>query len=211
MHRQFPPLTSDAHFYQSGDVVIQGSVAIAPNVLLQADPGSRLVIAAGVCIGQGAILHASGGTLVIGAECCVGAGVLLIGSGTVGQYTCIGAGSTLYNPAIAEAQVVEPGSLQAGHLTTSNEISVQEAATTPASSASTQTPSSATTVERSKVERSEIGGHSNESNSPQTAQPSLHIVYGREYVESLLTTLLPHRQELNSPGNSQTAPPDELG
>jgi len=51
---------SNSHFYVSGNVTIHPSAAIAPGVLLQADPESQIIIAAGVCVGMGTILHAHG-------------------------------------------------------------------------------------------------------------------------------------------------------
>ena len=89
-----------------GNVSIDPSAAIAPGVLLQAEPNSRITIGAGVCIGAGTILHAAGGDLEIGAGVCVGRGVLIIGSGTIDRNTCIGAGSTIFDPQIAEGSVI---------------------------------------------------------------------------------------------------------
>ena len=89
-----------------GNVSIDPSAAIAPGVLLQAEPNSRITIGAGVCIGAGTIVHASGGDLDIGAGVCVGRGVLIIGSGTIDRNTCIGAGSTILEPQIEEGSVI---------------------------------------------------------------------------------------------------------
>jgi len=59
---------SNSHFYVSGNVTIHPSAAIAPGVLLQADPESQIIIAAGVCVGMGTILHAHAGILEVSQE-----------------------------------------------------------------------------------------------------------------------------------------------
>ncbi|NJL22817.1 MAG: carbon dioxide concentrating mechanism protein [Leptolyngbyaceae cyanobacterium SM1_3_5] len=98
------------HFCVSGDVSIAPTATIAPGVLLQADPGSRLVIAADVCIGMGSVVHAHQGMLEIASGATLGAGVLVIG-GNVGINACIGARSTLWNVEIAPDQIVAADSL----------------------------------------------------------------------------------------------------
>jgi len=60
-------------------VTIHPSAAIAPGVLLQADPESQIIIAAGVCVGMGTILHAHAGILEVSQEQNIGAGVLIVG------------------------------------------------------------------------------------------------------------------------------------
>ncbi|MBE9094579.1 carbon dioxide concentrating mechanism protein, partial [Tychonema sp. LEGE 07203] len=50
-------LSSNSQILMSGDVVVNESAAIAPGVILQADPDSKISIAAGACIGMGVILH----------------------------------------------------------------------------------------------------------------------------------------------------------
>jgi len=104
-----PPSTTDA--YVSGDVVIHHSAVIAPGVLLQADPNSQISIAAGVCIGMGAVLHSIDGRLEVGAGANLGAGVLLVGTCKIGEQACIGSASTIMNASISRGQVVPSGSL----------------------------------------------------------------------------------------------------
>lgn len=94
-----------------GNVSIDPSAAIAPGVLLQAEADSRITIGAGVCIGAGSIVHASGGEIEIGMGVCMGRGVLIIGSGTIERNACIGAGTTVIDPQIAEGEVVPTHSL----------------------------------------------------------------------------------------------------
>lgn len=94
-----------------GNVAIDPSAAIAPGVLLQAEPNSRITIGAGVCIGAGSIVHASGGNIEIGTGACLGRGVLIIGSGSIAPNACIGAGTTVIDPQIEDGAVIPPHSL----------------------------------------------------------------------------------------------------
>jgi carbon dioxide concentrating mechanism protein CcmN len=94
-----------------GNVAIDPSAAIAPGVLLQAEPNSRITIGAGVCIGAGSIVHASGGNIDIGTGACLGRGVLIIGSGSIAPNACIGAGTTVIDPQIEDGAVIPPHSL----------------------------------------------------------------------------------------------------
>ena len=104
-------LSSNSQILMSGDVVVNEGAAIAPGAILQAEPGSRISIAAGACIGMGVILHAREGNLEIGAGVILGAGVLVVGAGTIGTNACIGAGTTLINPCIDQMQIMPAGSL----------------------------------------------------------------------------------------------------
>ncbi len=94
-----------------GNVSIDPSAAIAPGVLLQAEANSQITIGAGVCIGAGTIVHASGGNIDICMGVCVGRGVLIVGSGTIERNACIGAGTTAIDPQIAEGEVIPTHSL----------------------------------------------------------------------------------------------------
>lgn len=94
-----------------GNVSIDPSAAIAPGVLLQADADSRITIGAGVCIGAGTIVHATGGNLDICMGVCLGRGVLIIGSGTIEQNACIGAGTTVIDPQIEAGAAIATHSL----------------------------------------------------------------------------------------------------
>ncbi len=95
----------------NGNVSIDPSAAIAPGVLLQAETDSRITIGAGVCIGAGTIVHASGGNLDICMGVCLGRGVLIIGSGKIESNACIGAGTTIIDPQIAEGTAIATHSL----------------------------------------------------------------------------------------------------
>lgn len=102
---------SNLNSYISGEVMIDPSAAIAPGVLLQADPNSQIIIGAGVCIGMGAVLHAHDGILEIQAGANLGAGVLVVGKGKIGSNACIGSATTILNHSIESGQVVASGSL----------------------------------------------------------------------------------------------------
>lgn len=108
-----PPLQliDHTHFCLQGEVEIDPSAAIAPGVLFQAEPDSRIVIGAGVCIGAGTVLHARHGSLIIEPGVSFGTGVLIVGAGRIGANACIGSSTTVLRPAIAPGEVVPPGSL----------------------------------------------------------------------------------------------------
>ena len=109
----FPPLhsISQSQFYSSGNIFIDPTAAIAPGVVLQADPSSQIIIQSGVCIGMGSIIHAHGGTLKIGSGAILGAGVLVVGQGNIGVNACIGSCTTLYNTNLKSGEIVAPGIL----------------------------------------------------------------------------------------------------
>ena len=111
-----PPLEpiGDFRSYVCGDVVIDQTAAIASGVLIQADQGGKITIAAGVCIGMGAVLHAQGGVLEIGAGANLGAGVLIYGTSKIGEGACIGASSSIVRAVIAKGAIVPPCSLISG-------------------------------------------------------------------------------------------------
>jgi carbon dioxide concentrating mechanism protein CcmN len=104
-------LTETAQVYVAGDVVVAPDVTIAPGAVLQANPGSRLVIEARVCIGAQVVIQAYGGELHLQAGVNVGPGGLLLGQGRIGENACIGAESTLIHPQVAAAAVVPAHSL----------------------------------------------------------------------------------------------------
>lgn len=112
MHLPLPlPLSSHSHVYVQGDVTIDPSAVISSGVILRANPESRIIIAAAVCIGAGSILHADQGTLEIETGVNLGTGVLVVGQGTIGANACIGPLSTIYNASIKRLTVVPAGSI----------------------------------------------------------------------------------------------------
>ncbi len=106
-----PPQLLNTDVYVSGDVTIDPSAAIAPGVVLRADPEAQIVIGAGVCIGKEVILHAHQGILEIETGAILGAKVLVVGAGKIGENACIGSETTLLAIAIEPKQVIPPGSL----------------------------------------------------------------------------------------------------
>ncbi len=94
-----------------GQVDLAASGAIAPDAILGADPGCRLVIGPGVCLGSGVLVRASHGDLVIEAGASLGLGVVVVGRGRIGRNACVGSNSTLINPEVADRQVLAPDTL----------------------------------------------------------------------------------------------------
>ncbi|MBD0312531.1 MAG: carbon dioxide concentrating mechanism protein [Microcoleus sp. T3-bin5] len=209
-------LSSNSQILMSGDVVVNEGAAIAPGVILQAEPGSRISIAAGACIGMGVILHAREGTLEIGAGVILGAGVLVVGAGTIGTSACIGAGTTLINPCIDQMQIMPAGSLIGD---TSRQASAEATAAAPtAAPTSPETPEATTPPVASPIEppapaptspqtAPETATDAPESTAAEPPQPgeTPTILYGQAHINRLLGTLFPHRQAFNrSEENGQT-------
>lgn len=170
--------------YMSGEVTIDPSAAIAPGVMLQADPNSQIIIAAGVCIGMGTVLHARDGILEIEAGATIGAGVLLVGRGKIGANACIGSATTILNCEIAPEQVIAPNSLLGDSSRTLAESAEPTSASDPV------------------VEVTQLAVQAPEP-EPIQAQAELvnnngaQLVYGKAALHQLMSTLFPHRQPLN--------------
>jgi len=208
-------LSSNSQILMSGDVVVNEGAAIAPGVILQAEPGSRISIAAGACIGMGVILHAREGTLSIEAGVILGAGVLVVGAGTIGTSACIGAGTTLINPCIDQMQIMPAGSL-IGDTSRQAEASATAAAptaaptspetpeaTTPPVAPPIEPPSPAQTPPQTAPETATDAPESTATEPPPGETPT--ILYGQAHINRLLGTLFPHRQAFNrSEENGQT-------
>lgn len=209
-------LSSNSQILMSGDVVVNEGAAIAPGVILQAEPGSRISIAAGACIGLGVILHAREGTLEIGAGVILGAGVLVVGAGTIGTSACIGAGTTLIDPCIDQMQIMPAGSLIGD---TSRQASAEATAAAPtAAPTSPETPEATTPPVAPPIEPPspaqtppqtppETAAEPPESTAAEPPQPgeTPTILYGQAHINRLLGTLFPHRQAFNrSEENGQT-------
>ncbi|MCU0547515.1 MAG: carbon dioxide concentrating mechanism protein [Oscillatoriaceae cyanobacterium Prado104] len=214
-------LSSNSQIFVSGDVVVDEGAAIAPGVILQADPDSKISIAPGVCIGMGAILHAREGTLTVEAGAILGAGVLVVGKGTIGQNACIGAGTTLIDPQVDRLLI-----LPAGSLIGDNSRQVPAAATTePATPATSPLPveppaeppveppvepPAEPPVEPPQTEAqtaSEAPAAADEQPAPSGDVPT--ILYGQAHINRLLGTLFPHRQAFNSPPENGQIPPED--
>jgi carbon dioxide concentrating mechanism protein CcmN len=197
----------------SGDVVIHSSAAIAPGVLLQADPDHRITIAAGVCIGMGTVLHASGGSLEVGEGANIGAGVLIIGKGGVGANACIGSASTLFNTTVAAMQVVPPGSLL-GDTSRPAATATEETTTEAEKTAVVESPVVKPSMPVVEPSQPEGDGGALGVSSPEASltyreeKSSQEIVYGKAHLNRLLSTLLPHRQSLNHSLPDNQSPAD---
>ncbi|WP_293107651.1 hypothetical protein [Moorena sp. SIOASIH] len=90
---------------------IDPSAVISAGVILRADPDSKITIAAGVCIGMGAILHAHKGTLEVESGASLGAGVLVVGKVKIGANASIGSLTTIWNHSVESLQVVPSASV----------------------------------------------------------------------------------------------------
>jgi carbon dioxide concentrating mechanism protein CcmN len=187
------------HFYISGNVIVHPSAVIAPSVLLQADPGSQLIIAAGVCVGVGCVLHAHQGTLEIEPGAILGSGVLVVGKGKIGTRACIGSMTTIIDSSIDPKQSIPPGSLIGD---TSRKVSLEKSAEAPKvedAEAFASHPVSA------GVDSSDSKASTPASSTPASAPKSPTQVYGQAYLERILITMFPHRQSLNRPSDPSSS------
>jgi carbon dioxide concentrating mechanism protein CcmN len=167
---------STAHYQTSGDVVIAEGVAIAPGVLLQAEPESHVIVKTGACIGVGAILHAYQGTVEIGEGANIGAEVLLIGHVKVGDHACVGAATTILNSSIELGQVVPPGSLIGDLSRSAEELQVIDAVIVSDDNARDSANGSAPAAA---------------PEAPQRAESTGVNVYGQMYVNNMFVKLFP--------------------
>ncbi|RQH04031.1 hypothetical protein [Okeania hirsuta] len=110
---QFTPLQpiDNTEPFVSGDVKIEPNVAIASGVILQAAADCQIVIATGVCIGMGVILHAYQGNIKVESGVTIGAGVLVVGKSKIGANACIGSVATIIEHDVEPNQVVPPTSI----------------------------------------------------------------------------------------------------
>ncbi len=188
----------------SGDVTIDPSAAIALGVLIQADPNSKITIAAGVCIGMGSIVHAQGGVLEIASGANLGAGVLILGQGKIGENSCIGSLTTVLNSSVAAGQVVAPGSLIDGisgisDLETNPQIKdIKSGAVTNSQTQvfpSTETVVSTSTTQVIAEVITEV--KSTEVKPGESSSPSAATTHGQVQLNRLMGKLFPHRQNLD--------------
>jgi carbon dioxide concentrating mechanism protein CcmN len=211
MHLPTLPLISHSHVYVEGDVSIDASAAIAAGVILRAAPDSKIIIAAGVCIGVGSILHAHQGTLEVEACANLGAGVLVVGKGKIGANACIGATTTIWNDSIEPWQVVPPGSLVgdrgrqiADVSSTSTDTPSSDAPDPPSASTSTteqdslngqQAPSNPIVVSTDTTDADSLTEPKEEEQNSEAGS----FVYGQGNLNRLLKTLFPYNQSLTLP------------
>ena len=226
-----PPLqpVSSKDVYISGDVTIHPSAVLAPGVVLQATPNSRIIIGAEVSIGMGTIINAYQGSVEIGNGATLGAGVLIVGDSTIGSNACIGTTTTIFNASIDSMTVIAPGSLIGD---TSRQHRIEETQNNHHQSSETQTLSSQAKVDEHNgfsqnakpdtqinFETAEVNPKNQEStdnNSEvsdttevdfESSKDSSEVeqkpnsVVGQVYINQLLLTLFPHYQYSNP--NSQ--------
>ncbi|PSB32888.1 transferase [Chlorogloea sp. CCALA 695] len=194
---KFPPLQpiSNTEYYVNGDVTIHPGAAIAPGVLLQADPESQIIVGAGACIGMGAVLHAYQGVLEVGESANIGTGVLIVGKGKIGTNACIGSMTTIFNCSVESGQVLAPGTLLGD---SSRPIEDQLPENVP----EVVEPSNGQVAEPVSVNSAPAEVAEVTIEEPQAPEPvakANNPVYGEESLNRLLSTLLPHRQALNRP------------
>ena len=201
-----------------GDVDLALGVTIASGVLLGAAPGCRLVISSGVCLGADVVVQARQGDLVLEPGVSLGSGVLVVGHGSIGQHTCIGANSTLINPALGACQVVAPGSLVGDPSQTSvTQGEPPRGSNVVANGSGHGVNGSATLgypVQAEGLATTPLSGQAPNGQAPNGQAPNGQApngqapngggqtgngatVYGKTQVNRLLDTLFPHRQALN--------------
>ncbi len=189
-----------------GDVVIAPSAAIAANVLLQANPGCKIVIGDGVCIGSGSVIHAHKGAIEIEQGASLGTVVLLFGQVKIGASACIGTGTTIFNTTVEAFQVIPANSLVGD---TSRSLSPEEQAEQEAVAKAPDPnpvqptppqPRSQTDIGQPPTPTPPAAPESSEPATdvpvPSTTEPataeSAALVYGRNHVAHLMKTLFPH-------------------
>ncbi|MEP0751569.1 transferase [Trichocoleus sp. Lan] len=216
MHLPLLPPLGNSQVYVKGDVSIEDGAAIAPGAILQAAPDSKIIIAAGVCIGMGTILHAYEGTIEVETGAVLGAGVLVVGKSKIGANACIGSTTTVFNSNVESWQVVPPGSLFGDN---TRQIADTPTADTP--TADTPTAASSEAVLDPQVNQEDVPAAStgeetqngqaiastlstsSSEDTPNELTPSSPTagtpVYGQANLNRLLTTLFPHYKSANHP------------
>jgi carbon dioxide concentrating mechanism protein CcmN len=201
-----PALIHDSHIFVSGNVVIHPSAAIAPSVMLQADPGSQLIVGEGVCIGVGCILHAHQGLVEVEKGATLGSGVLIVGQGKIGANACIGAMTTIIDSSVLAGEIVPPGSLIGDWSRQAITVESSEssaAAPQPASQGRSASPSqhsasgtSASGASATQGSAQQAANDTEKGSEPErsTDEAGVKVVYGRASVERMMITMFPHRK-----------------
>jgi carbon dioxide concentrating mechanism protein CcmN len=207
MHLPRSPLISDDHLYISGTVTLDASAAIAPNVMLQADPGCQLIIGAGVSIGSGCVLHAHNGTLEIDSGATVGSGVLILGSGKIGANACVGSRATLIDSSIEPDYTVPPGAIIGDPCGICEAARSRQQTSTPPNSTQSQngaTPSVAAQAPfQSPAEPSMAtnGAAPADQTVPAEKNGKAKPVHGQVYLERMMVMMFPHQHKLENPSS----------
>ncbi|MGB3508482.1 MAG: hypothetical protein WBA93_04440 [Microcoleaceae cyanobacterium] len=142
-----PPIDNTEPFV-SGDVKIELSVALGSGVILQAASDCQIVIATGVCIGMGVILHAYQGNIEVESGVTIGAGVLVVGKSKIGANACIGSEATIIEHDVEPNQVVPPTSIigESGRQISENSTTALSQSPSQPLSQTAVTPNIATTT-----------------------------------------------------------------
>lgn len=193
---------STSHYYTSGDVIIQAGVAIAPGVLIQADPNSRVVIKAGACIGIGAILHAHDGVVEIGEGASIGAETLLVGQVQVGAKACIGAATTIFNSNVASGQIVPPGSLIENTHQPGSELQATDAVVDP--DAQSAHPANQSASQENTADNPAPDQATDLAAVAEDSPPEVNV-YGQVYVNRMLFRMFPNHPRNQSIEPNETA------
>ncbi len=244
-----PPLRLCNNFetFFSGEVILHASAVIAPGVIMQAAPNSKIIIGSGVCIGMGSILQVDTGTLEIESGANLGAGFLMVGAGKIGANACIGSSTTVFRASVEPGKVVPAGSVIGDTSRTLSEPSTKEMngklkqsqlpVVQPESASAKEaeseisnpyatdasiyttpplTPSPRPYFNPSPISYSAVKDSTEETLSSEVSEEGTNTeesiekpsnansngagnhIYGRSNIKSLLTTLFPHRQSLNT-------------
>ncbi|MBW4519265.1 MAG: hypothetical protein KME16_06130 [Scytolyngbya sp. HA4215-MV1] len=182
------------YYHISGDVTIHESATIAPGVILQADPNSRIIIESGVCIGSGSVLHAHEGTLEIAQSVTIGTKVLLIGKLKIGANACIGSASTLFNCSLEAGQVIPPDSLLGN---CGRQVEVLETADT---AIPTPGPEQSVSPDSSSSDDSQTTAEWSVFQASGKVQGK---VYGQVYVSRIIAKMMPNSKQFGTPQDNQ--------
>ena len=194
----------------SGDVEIHPTASLAPGVILQAAPNSRIVIGADACVGMGVIINAYQGAIEIGSGAILGSGVLIIGKCKIGDNCCIGTSTTIFQKDVAAMSVVEPGSIigdasRPVELGRDNSQNNGSKTKSPTSHLNGNSNSASDRISNNRVSEPEVvakGDRDSASVSPDsvesTVQKPKDSVVGQVYINELLVTLFPHKKGSNS-------------
>ncbi|BAZ45807.1 carbon dioxide concentrating mechanism protein [Chondrocystis sp. NIES-4102] len=207
-----PVLNKDIRI--SGDVEIHPTASLAPGVILQAAPDSRIVIGADVCIGMGVIINACGGLIEIDNGAILGAGVLIVGISKVGNNACIGTSTTIFQSNIAAMTVVEPGSI-IGDVSRKNDDQQQDKQADLKSKNTTEYQQKNYSYNQSNSHQAEVSPPNQQQQKSvdnpakekvkkveTPVEPLMETekipVVGQFYINELLITLFPHKKNKNS-------------
>jgi len=185
--------------YINGDVQIDPQAILAPGVILQAVPGSRIIIKAGACLGMGTVLNAYQGLIEIGTGVVLGAGVLIMGTCNIGSHSCVGTSSTIINTSIEAKSIIPPGSLIGDQSRQIVDVPLIESE--PEIRETVAEPPEPSILEENVDQQEQIeedvilAPEEQQMSSPTKEAP----VIGEVYINQLLLTLFPEAKNLRKP------------